>query len=59
VENKELTMITNRGIKVWPNGFEETYCTGPLRCRFKPKNGKNYFKKSNNTYYPWFRCKKK
>ncbi|MCS6819888.1 MAG: NADP-dependent isocitrate dehydrogenase, partial [Chitinophagales bacterium] len=23
----ELTMITNRGIKVWPEGFEETFCT--------------------------------
>jgi hypothetical protein len=20
-------MITNRGIKVWPDGFEETFCT--------------------------------
>ena len=43
-ENKELTMITNRGIKVWPNGFEETYCTDHWRCRFKPKNGKLLFK---------------
>lgn len=23
----ELQMITNRGIKVWPNGFRETFCT--------------------------------
>lgn len=43
-ENKELTMITNRGIKVWPNGFEETYCTDHWRCRFKPTNGKVLFK---------------
>ena len=34
----ELTMITNRGIKVWPNGFEETFCTDHWRCRFKAKN---------------------
>ncbi|MFT7350914.1 MAG: isocitrate dehydrogenase [Flavobacterium sp.] len=43
-DNKELTMITNRGIKVWPNGFEETYCTDHWRCRFKPKNGKLLYK---------------
>jgi len=34
-----LTMITNRGIKVWPEGFEETFCTDHWRCRFKPQNG--------------------
>jgi isocitrate dehydrogenase len=33
-------MITNRGIKVWPNGFEETFCTDHWRCRFKPSTGK-------------------
>jgi isocitrate dehydrogenase len=32
----ELSMITNRGIKVWPNGFSETFCTDHWRCRFKP-----------------------
>ncbi len=32
----ELTMITNRGIKVWPNGFKQTFCTDHWRCRFKP-----------------------
>lgn len=30
----ELDMITNRGVKVWPNGFEETFCTDHWRCRF-------------------------
>lgn len=34
----ELSMITNRGIKVWPNGFEETFCTDHWRCRFKAKD---------------------
>jgi isocitrate dehydrogenase len=38
-EALELTMITNRGIKVWPNGFEETFCTDHWRCRFSAKNG--------------------
>ncbi len=35
-----LTMITNRGVKVWPNGFEETFCTDHWRCRFEVSNGK-------------------
>lgn len=30
----ELTMITNRGVKVWPGGFPETFCTDHWRCRF-------------------------
>jgi isocitrate dehydrogenase len=29
-----LKMITNRGIKVWPGGFPETFCTDHWRCRF-------------------------
>jgi isocitrate dehydrogenase len=29
-------MITNRGIKVYPDGFPETFCTDHWRCRFKP-----------------------
>jgi len=33
----KLSMITNRGIKVWPEGFKETFCTDHWRCRFKPK----------------------
>lgn len=38
-ENINLTMITNRGIKVWPEGFKETFCTDHWRCRFKSSNG--------------------
>lgn len=30
-----LRMITNRGVKVWPQGFEETFCTDHWRCRFE------------------------
>ena len=33
----KLSMITNRGIKVWPDGFKETFCTDHWRCRIKPK----------------------
>lgn len=38
IENSgiKLSMITNRGIKVWPDGFKETFCTDHWRCRFKP-----------------------
>ena len=43
-ENKHLTMITNRGIKVWPDGFSETFCTDHWRCRFQPKNGNMLYK---------------
>jgi isocitrate dehydrogenase len=35
----KLSMITNRGIKVWPEGFSETFCTDHWRCRFKPTDG--------------------
>ena len=39
-----LLMITNRGIKVWPEGFEETFCTDYWRCRFKPNDGEKMSK---------------
>ena len=42
----ELTMITNRGIKVWPEGFKETFCTDHWRCRFKPVKGASITKQS-------------
>ena len=42
--NVSLSMITNRGIKVWPNGFEETFCTDHWRCRFLPINQKGILK---------------
>lgn len=34
-----ISMISNRGIKVWPDGFKETFCTDHWRCRFKGKDG--------------------
>jgi isocitrate dehydrogenase len=40
----KLSMITNRGIKVWPDGFKETFCTDHWRCRFKADNGSNISK---------------
>lgn len=35
----ELAMITNRGVKVWPGGLPETFCTDHWRCRFMAKDG--------------------
>jgi isocitrate dehydrogenase len=37
-DSVQLSMITNRGLKVWPNGFPETFCTDHWRCRYKPVN---------------------
>lgn len=34
-----LTMITNRGVKVWPEGLSETFCTDHWRCRFLDPGG--------------------
>jgi isocitrate dehydrogenase len=36
-ESMKLEMITNRGVKVWPNGLPETFLTDHWRCRFKAK----------------------
>jgi isocitrate dehydrogenase len=38
--SKDLTLqlITNRGVKVWPEGFPETYCVDHWRCRFMSPN---------------------
>jgi isocitrate dehydrogenase len=32
----KLTMISNRGVKVWPGGHAETFCSDHWRCRFLP-----------------------
>ncbi|MBS4073222.1 MAG: NADP-dependent isocitrate dehydrogenase [Algoriphagus sp.] len=31
----QLHLITNRGVKVFPEGMKETFCTDHWRCRFK------------------------
>ncbi|WP_338780209.1 NADP-dependent isocitrate dehydrogenase [Metabacillus sp. FJAT-52054] len=33
-ENLGLSVITNRGVKVYPDGLPETFCTDHWRCRF-------------------------
>ncbi|MEM6471610.1 MAG: NADP-dependent isocitrate dehydrogenase [Planctomycetota bacterium] len=34
-EHLELRLITNRGVKVYPDGMDETFCTDHWRCRFR------------------------
>ncbi len=34
-----LKMITNRGVKVYPDGLPETFWTDHWRCRFVPEDG--------------------
>jgi isocitrate dehydrogenase len=34
-----LQMIDNRGVKVWPAGRAETFCTDSFRCRYMAEGG--------------------
>ena len=36
----KLNIITNRGVKVYPDGYPETFCTDHWRCRFLSTSGK-------------------
>jgi isocitrate dehydrogenase len=38
-EGLKLTMISNRGVKVWPEGHAETFCSDHWRCRFRSESG--------------------
>ena len=33
-----LGFISNRGLKVWPDGLPESFCTSHWRCRFKSRD---------------------
>jgi isocitrate dehydrogenase len=33
-DGTKLTMMSNRGVKVWPAGHAETFCSDHWRCRF-------------------------
>ena len=37
-EGLQLVMISNRGVKVWPGGKSETFCSDQWRCRFMAKD---------------------
>lgn len=39
VPGLKLTLITNRGVKVWPGGMPETYKVDHWRCRFRASEG--------------------
>jgi isocitrate dehydrogenase len=41
VAGLKLSMITNRGVKVYPNGLPETFCTDHWRLRFLTENQKH------------------
>ncbi len=43
-DRMKLKMITNRGVKVYPDGFPETFCTDHWRCRYVPANEKELLK---------------
>jgi len=49
LENVKLQMITNRGVKVWPNGFDETFCTDHWRCRWYADEGYTMTNQDINT----------
>lgn len=38
LSNIKLHMVSNRGVKVWPDGAPETFCTDHWRCRYKQKD---------------------
>jgi isocitrate dehydrogenase len=40
-EHLYLAFISNRGLKVWPDGLPESFCTSHWRCRFKSHNLEN------------------
>jgi len=40
VPGVKLSIISNRGQKVWPEGLAETFCVDHYRCRFTGEDGK-------------------
>lgn len=44
LDHSKLSMITNRGIKVYPDGFPESFCTDHWRYRIKPTDGNDISK---------------
>ncbi|MCK9279570.1 MAG: NADP-dependent isocitrate dehydrogenase [Melioribacteraceae bacterium] len=45
-DSLKLKLITNRGIKVYPDGIKETFCTDHWRCRYKDGNWNEIDQKS-------------
>ena len=38
-DGTKLSIISNRGVKVWPSGHAETFCSDHWRCRFLSDTG--------------------
>jgi isocitrate dehydrogenase len=38
-DGTKLEMMSNRGVKVWPGGHAETFCSDHWRCRFLAESG--------------------
>ncbi len=41
-DSLKMVMVTNRGVKVYPDGMSETFCTDHWRCRFKGDTAVKY-----------------
>lgn len=39
VDGMELQILSNRGVKVWPNGHPDTFCSDHWCCRFQATKG--------------------
>lgn len=46
-EGMKLKMITNRGVKVYPGGLPQTYCTDHWRCRFVSTKSETFISPPN------------
>jgi isocitrate dehydrogenase len=44
----QLSMITNRGVQVYPGGFPDAFCTDHWRCRFVARQSLHGTHRSNN-----------
>jgi isocitrate dehydrogenase len=49
----KIKMITNRGVKVYPGGIPETFCTDHWRCRFVGSDASNINEPASYTQVPY------
>jgi isocitrate dehydrogenase len=47
ISGMQLTSISNRGAKVWPEGFKETFCSDLWRCRYEKNKIGEMFRHQN------------
>jgi isocitrate dehydrogenase len=41
IDGLKLVVLSNRGVKVWPDGHAETFCSDHWSCRFMSKTAGN------------------